>query len=205
LLIPGIEHYPCPEEVDTRDRREALYCQILQNTHTVVSDIPPDRTVDPNATQGVIAIRDDTDNFGVKQFLFAVLKAGNHGFGIVSAYGKGIRQNGQSYLTHITEDPYVSRPRLVTPLFAGVDITIGGESRIVPELFSMDQHFRISANKKGRVGVQTGENHTSILQLITASNLPLERKRSEQNPLHNEVGTWSLPPGFVQSAFKDFA
>lgn len=194
-----LEHLPWADELT---RREELFDQITAPEHVSVTDLPPHLTVIPSI-EASLAIRHDI-NFGITQILYSIVRAGSHGFAIARAYGKGVPARGRSYITQINEDPYHQETKMISTLFPRAEITLGGDSKIVPSLSAEGQHLTIKTNKKGEVRIQSRQHKTTgPFQLITATRLAT--KVEENTPLENENWTWSLPAGSLRRHLKGYS
>ena len=193
-----VEYLPSGDEFE---RREQLLDSISSCDHISTQDLPPHLFLTPKNPRALLAIRDEPD-FANVQHLNGVIRAGSHGFGIATTYGKGIDENGQSYVVKITEDPYLDRPEFVAPLLPNIAIELGGNEGKFREISSEGQHLFIKTDDKNRLWIRSAQHRFQKFQWITANQVP-ESETASQDPFRSEVGTWSLPPDFLPRALKN--
>lgn len=184
---------------ESRMRREDLFDHISQSDHVGVTELAPYVTVIPDLGKP-LAVRCDA-KFKLTQALYGIVRVGSHGFGLATAYGSDKTTPGASYITQINEDPYAQQTKLIAPLPPEVQVPLGGDSKLVPELTAEGPNFVIRADRKGEIRLKAERLGTLPFQLISATSPVSHREETEYTPL-NEVGTWSLPPRFLKRVLK---
>lgn len=187
------------QEQPGRERREDLFSRITDAQHIGVTNLVPYLTVIPDLGKP-LALRCDV-RFNVTQALYGILRAGSHGFALVNAYGTDKTKRATSFITQLNEDPYGKPTKLVAPLEPEVSVSLGGNSKLAPEVTAEGQEFMISADAKGEVRIKADRLGGLPFQLITAVSPLSHRKEGDYIPL-DEVGTWSLPPGFLRRVLR---
>ncbi len=182
-----------------RERREDLFSRIVAAKYVGVTDLVPYLTVIPDLGKP-LALRCDV-RFNVTQALYGILRSGSHGFALVNAYGADNTKRASCFITQLNEEPYGKPTKLVAPLEPEVSISLGGNSKLVPEVTAEGQEFMISTDVKGEVRIKADRIGRLPFQLITAISPLSHREESDNMPL-DEVGTWSLPPGFLRRVLK---
>ncbi len=146
-----------------------------------------------------LATREHFD-YGVQQILFAIVRAGNHGFGIVGAYGNRLPDEGFMFVNRLCQDPHDDRPHYIAHLAKGHQVSIGGPDSAMADLKEEGHHIVIAADARNDISVQgmhKRKNLRSIFQLITSEGSRDEEDQS-YDLLRNEIGIWSPPPDFIQ-------
>lgn len=191
-----------------------FYDHITSSEHVGVTELVPYLTLLPDVGMP-LARRDDTEKFGVEQVLYAIVRAGNHGFALATAYNtartgrhpaKRKARPGHSYITKINEYPHdnVTATEYLSPLLHNApSISLGGSGALAPELAEQGLNLLVSANRGAEIRLQLQAKRLGKLpfQLITAVS-PLSHRRSgDYNPL-DEVGTWAPAPAFILPKLK---
>ncbi len=195
-LQPGaVSGFPAPDEVE---RRSLLLNEITELPYVAQSVLAPYVKLIPNSPDAALAAR-EMPQYGMRQILYGIIYAGTQGFGLSKAYGSGLHANGQAFVTKINEDPYMKETQLVGCLYPGASLILGGKSQLVPDLKFEGHHFKIWADRgDGDIRVQSLQHKNGLLSLVSATGWPSERPKNS-SPL-DEVGTWSVAPGFLRKS-----
>ncbi len=200
-----------------------FYAQITSSAHVGVTELVPHVTlVLPDAAMRLAHRPADEGGCEVEQALYGIVRAGNHGFGLATAYStaqfrrsvlkgkdKERPRPGRSYITQINMDPHGdSETKLVAPLVPNTPaVVLGGPGRLVPEL--SDEGLLLMINAKQTPQMRVPEIRLTLLgrklgkipfQLITATRPLLVRPRND-SPV-DEVGTWAPTPSYVKRKLK---
>lgn len=189
-------------------RTDEFYDRVVQSNHVGVTELAPYVTIIPNLGLP-LAERCDSDNFGVRQVLHGIVRAGSHGFALATAYNMTRNKTsrirpGRSYITQINKEPHGNdkKTKFIAPLWQSAPgISLGGQSTLAPELVDEGQHFVISAGRRGEIRLQAKKLGKLPFQLITATSPLSHRPPGDYNPL-DEVGTWAPPSDYVKRKLK---
>lgn len=201
------------ETFEATQHANVFYDQITSSEHIGVTELVPHLTLLPDVGMP-LARRDDTEKFGVEQVLYAVIRAGNHGFGLATAYNtartgrhpsKRKARPGHSYITKINVHPHddTETEYLAPLLHNGPSISLGGTSALAPELAEQGLHLLVNANTGAEIRLQMQAKRLGRLpfQLITAVSPLSHRLPGNYNPL-DEVGTWAPAPACILPKLK---
>lgn len=194
-----LEKCPSPSYREDLERRQELLAQLVEPDHIHASPLPPATKIYP-PMHNALAIRDDTSQFDVRQILYGIIRAGDHGFGIVGAYGDKLPPHGGLlFLTRLTPDPYRSRPIYAGHLNNGKSVSIGGESGLFADLRT-EHSFTVSRSRYGNIAIQGGytggrRRVSTPFELISGE---LSDLRAAESIVAREVGIWAPPPDLVQ-------
>lgn len=189
----SIRLFPSYEEVQNR---EEFFAQVARSYDITTLPLGP-TPVYPPMPQSYMAIKDEPEK-GAVQLLNGILKAGSYGYGIATAYG--YKLDGQSYLVKINDEPYTQETKFLQPLFPSVELTLGGDDGIEPQLGLEGLRVVLRTNEKGQLTVRGKIEGNGKLELLTAKNR--EKKKGVYNPLENEIQTWSLDSNFLRRALR---
>lgn len=189
--------YPSVDDIYEAEAHKAFFGLVKQPDYMTATGLGVNQKVFPDISVPM-ALRDDLDEFGVKQILYGIVRANDQGYGIVGAYGvKGLK-NGFMFAVRLSEQPYSNAPGYIDHCAKGSVINLRGGLGDDEET---NHHLAAGINRKNRFWINrrydSGYPNT-IFEVITAE--PLVEGQEREGVLVEEVGIWAPPPRDVLKA-----
>lgn len=177
---------------------DSFFREISEPEHLLVSTLAPQvKAIYPLGES--IAVREEQ---GVRQELKAIVRNGNHGFGLISAEGKGMPVGAFMFLAHLCTQPYrKERPGYVAEMRPGSPVELGKAETATSYLREEGRQITLALEDEGSTlslqSLPRIDRLRSVFQLITTDRPLHEQPLNDR--LKQEDYLWAPTPSFVRS------